>query len=297
MATTVVSLPLPLPAESNPSEARKRRREILSSQRNLVTASPDPSPLSLSTVTVVVAEPEGGNKRRRVSDCTGMTSNPLPQVVSPSSPPKKALTGKTKPKKPQMKYDPDVPMTKEEAAAWRREQRRKRNRESAAASRQRQRDRIVELEEEVEVWKAKFEEAMKRIQALDGSVTAQDFEAPVVAEPALSSSPQDAAEGNQVIITTRPSTTTPMAREEEHEEDSSESLFIHSPEALVEEVFRDTTFLISPSHSPRSVSPAGSPVAVSSSSVSSSEEHSSLEEDPSVVVTKLPSSKMISRPA
>ena len=48
-----------------------------------------------------------------------------------------------------MKYDPDVPMTKEEATVWRREQRRKRNRESAAASRQRQRDRIQELEEEV----------------------------------------------------------------------------------------------------------------------------------------------------
>lgn len=66
-----------------------------------------------------------------------------------------------------MRYEPDVPMTKEEAAIWRREQRRKRNRESAAASRQRQRDRITELEEEVEGWKAKFDAAMQRLAQLE----------------------------------------------------------------------------------------------------------------------------------
>ena len=33
-------------------------------------------------------------------------------------------------KKPQMRYDPSEPMTKEAAAVWRREQRRKRNRDS-----------------------------------------------------------------------------------------------------------------------------------------------------------------------
>lgn len=66
-----------------------------------------------------------------------------------------------------MRYDPDVPMTKEEAAAWRKEQRRKRNRESAAASRQRQRDRITELEQEVTEWKSKYEEALARIEKLE----------------------------------------------------------------------------------------------------------------------------------
>jgi len=65
-----------------------------------------------------------------------------------------------------MKYDPDIPMTKEEAAVWRREQRRKRNRESAAASRQRQRDRIAELEVEVDDWKEKYDEIMNKIHAL-----------------------------------------------------------------------------------------------------------------------------------
>merc|ERR1711937_864577 len=76
-------------------------------------------------------------------------------------------TSPSKPKKPQMRYDPDVPMTKEEAAAWRKEQRRKRNRESAAASRQRQRDRISELEQEVAEWKSKYEEALARIELLE----------------------------------------------------------------------------------------------------------------------------------
>jgi len=73
----------------------------------------------------------------------------------------------SKTKRPQMRYEPDVPMTKEEAAIWRREQRRKRNRESAAASRQRQRDRITELEEEVEGWKTKFDVAMQRLAQLE----------------------------------------------------------------------------------------------------------------------------------
>jgi len=66
-------------------------------------------------------------------------------------------------KKPQMRYDPSVPMTKEAAAVWRREQRRKRNRDSAAASRQRQRNRITELEDEVSEWKKKYDDAMLQI--------------------------------------------------------------------------------------------------------------------------------------
>lgn len=41
--------------------------------------------------------------------------------------------------------------------------RRVRNRESAAASRRKVRDRIEELEEEVGVWKLRYEEAMRRL--------------------------------------------------------------------------------------------------------------------------------------
>lgn len=87
---------------------------------------------------------------------------------------------KLSPKKPQMKYDPEVPMTKTEAAQWRREQRRKRNRESAAASRQRQRDRIQELELEVDGWKDKYQEILRQIECLE-----QDKEPAVISTPFL----------------------------------------------------------------------------------------------------------------
>jgi len=76
-------------------------------------------------------------------------------------------------KKPQMRYDPSVPMTKEAAAVWRREQRRKRNRDSAAASRQRQRNRISELEDEVAEWKIKFDNAMAQLAEQEMSLKHQ----------------------------------------------------------------------------------------------------------------------------
>lgn len=140
----------PLPIASSPdlivssadptAEARKRRREILATHRFVL----DDAGL----------EDDRAFKKFK-SDVDSDTSS---------------VSSKTKAKKPQMKYDPDVPMSKEEAAAWRREQRRKRNRESAAASRQRQRDRIVELEGEVEVWKAKYEDVLARIHELESVV-------------------------------------------------------------------------------------------------------------------------------
>lgn len=90
-----------------------------------------------------------------------------PRKVSESEITSTTATSSKRAKKPQMRYEPDVPMTKEQAAAWRREQRRKRNRESAAASRQRQRDRIAELEEEVEGWKQKYHSAFLRLEELE----------------------------------------------------------------------------------------------------------------------------------
>lgn len=73
--------------------------------------------------------------------------------------------------KPQMRYDPKVPMSKQEAAAWRREQRRVRNRESAALSRQKTRDRIVELETELKAWQKKYVDAMSRVHMLEQQQT------------------------------------------------------------------------------------------------------------------------------
>jgi hypothetical protein len=111
----------------------------------------------------VVTEEITSQKRRKISHEVSEESD-----SSDAKPRKKVAKKKAAAiKKPQMKYDPDVPMTKEEAAAWRREQRRKRNRESAAASRQRQRDRIEELEIVLDDWKSKFDGVMKRIQKLE----------------------------------------------------------------------------------------------------------------------------------
>ena len=145
--TAAVSMPISLPQLPDATaEARKRRREILVSQRTTI--------LDMTTavsVNTVIADPL--TKRRKVE-------------AAPAT--KVAAAAAAKPaKKPQMKYDPDVPMSKEEAAAWRREQRRKRNRESAAASRQRQRDRITELEGEVGDWKLKVEAILDRIKKLE----------------------------------------------------------------------------------------------------------------------------------
>jgi len=66
----------------------------------------------------------------------------------------------------QIRYDPEIPMTKAEASAWRREQRRLRNRESAAASRQKTRERITELEIELSEWKSKFADLEKKYSVL-----------------------------------------------------------------------------------------------------------------------------------
>jgi hypothetical protein len=153
--TAAVVAPLPVPAaadlvllDSSTVEARKRRREILSSQRSLAPETVSSASMSESVPTA---------KKRRVSTDESLDSD----VES-----KTTVTSKGG-KKPQMKYDPDVPMTKDDAAAWRREQRRKRNRESAAASRQRQRDRIAELEIEVGDWKDKYDEMMSKIRKLE----------------------------------------------------------------------------------------------------------------------------------
>jgi len=61
-------------------------------------------------------------------------------------------------------------MTKEQLTAWRREMRRVRNRESAAASRRKVRDRIDELEDEVAVWKKRYQEVLARL----GQATGED---------------------------------------------------------------------------------------------------------------------------
>ncbi|GAX27509.1 hypothetical protein FisN_23Hh023 [Fistulifera solaris] len=68
------------------------------------------------------------------------------------------------------RYVPEVPMTKAELSAWRKEARRVRNRESAAASRQKTRSRIEELEGEVDKLQEKYLQALQRIADLENGV-------------------------------------------------------------------------------------------------------------------------------
>jgi len=124
---------------------------------------------------------ESARKRRRVSDDVlipdEITSNIAEDSsVVPAASPIVTVRRTKGAKRPQMKYDPSVPMSKEETSVWRREQRRKRNRESAAACRRRQRDRISELEVEVNNWRAKFDEALNKLKDLEGEEAVAHFE-------------------------------------------------------------------------------------------------------------------------
>jgi hypothetical protein len=69
--------------------------------------------------------------------------------------------------KKQARYEPVVPMSKEELSEWRKEARRVRNRESAAASRRKTRERIDELEGHVHVLETKYAKALERIAELE----------------------------------------------------------------------------------------------------------------------------------
>ena len=57
----------------------------------------------------------------------------------------------------QVRYSPDVPMTEEELASWRRDQRRIRNRDSAATTRRKTRELISELQNAADQWRKKYE--------------------------------------------------------------------------------------------------------------------------------------------
>ena len=109
-----------------------------------------------------ITDPSTARKRRKeILTSSRQNANKRPKSNEEEGPDSKAKT------KYQNRYDPEVPMTKEEAAEWRREARRKRNRESAAASRNKVRNRIAELEEEVEDWETKYNDLFQRIGALE----------------------------------------------------------------------------------------------------------------------------------
>ena len=195
--------PITQPSMSDaPSGARKRRRQILQSRQHktdlMITTSSSgnicssyiemPEAKKLCTEVSLSSDCDASVSSSASGPATDMDTSPVPSTVL--SAPRKVShcddfessvdpsDDNSKTKKPQMRYEPDVPMTKEEAAVWRREQRRKRNRESAAASRQRQRDRITELEVEVDDWKVKFQTALDRLQKLESLYGSSETSSP-----------------------------------------------------------------------------------------------------------------------
>ena len=137
--------------------ARKRRIEMRNKQRSV---SEDEAA-------------DGGScadrKRPRFENDDSASSVLLVDPVT--SKPKPHVTGIKK----HSRYDPGVPMNREELKAWRKEARRVRNRESAAASRKKNRERIDELESEVDVLKSKYAAALQLIVDLEAGVVNDSF--------------------------------------------------------------------------------------------------------------------------
>lgn len=182
------------PMSNDPAEARKRRKEIIQSQRsenelvaNVAAALASSGAATASStvngasakIAIIGAGTEEGTNTTTINDGGDGSEKKPPKkrkvATGDSASRKKNVsgadeTGKTK--KTQIRYDPDVPMSKDQLAAWRREARRVRNRESAAASRQRIRNRISELEDEVGEWKAKYTQALQRLEALENCISA-----------------------------------------------------------------------------------------------------------------------------
>ena len=125
-------------SEDDPALARKRRIQLRASAR---TEEEGDQPSKRSRIEAIDDWSESEGERRKPS-----------------------LRGIKK----QARYEPGVPMTREELAVWRKEARRVRNRESAAASRQKTRERIEQLEAQVSELQDRYEKALQRIAELEG---------------------------------------------------------------------------------------------------------------------------------
>ena len=146
----------------DPAEARKRRKAIITSQRQESESNEQNAAAAQPSAAQPSAAQEPSASASITSDASDDDNN------DPSGPSIKRDIDESEEtdKKTQIRYDPEVPMSKEQLAVWRREARRVRNRESAAASRQRIRSRITELEDEIEGWKSKYSQAMERLDQL-----------------------------------------------------------------------------------------------------------------------------------
>ena len=122
---------------------------------------------------------ENPSKRVRVSDSETDGNNTTDDERPAGGLPEDVTSMVEEKKKPHItgikrstRYDPGVPMTRDELTAWRKEARRVRNRESAAASRRRTRQRIDELEEQVDELQNKYSAALKKIVELEAAAAA-----------------------------------------------------------------------------------------------------------------------------
>merc|ERR1719183_951510 len=104
-------------------------------------------------------------------------------------------------KRPQLKYDPSIPMTKDETSAWRREQRRERNRASAAACRTRQRNRM-----------AKLEEALGRLRGMDAGAASEVEEAIVLQDSKEAAKTEDGGFRPDAVVSSAPVVTVKQER-------------------------------------------------------------------------------------
>lgn len=154
-AATLTSVPNPIDSRQEPSQG------IVKSEQ-----PPQLPPVATSTATSS-SQPPKKRQRESKKNKQSETASAAKATASNNNNNNAASSDSDTAKKTQIQYNPDVPMTKEQLTAWRREMRRVRNRESAAASRRKVRDRIEELEEEVEVWKKRYEEVMRRLQGGD----------------------------------------------------------------------------------------------------------------------------------
>mmetsp|Transcript_19236 Transcript_19236/g.28458 ORF Transcript_19236/g.28458 Transcript_19236/m.28458 type:complete len:165 (-) Transcript_19236:726-1220(-) len=154
---------------SDPAAARRRRKEIMQSLR-AETAKKDEA-IEIEALPPKKRKVSGKSKKEKPCDDSDEADEVITTeqaaMAAGGTAKKTTVTTADGKKKTQIRYDPEVPMSKDQLAAWRREARRVRNRESAAASRQRIRDRINELEGEVDTWKERYAQAVDRLAHLE----------------------------------------------------------------------------------------------------------------------------------
>jgi len=158
--------------ETSRAAARKRRMEKIQSSKGTIIASDQGGKASIGS------QPLKKRGRKISEDQPFIGDNSDDGNLNDSLSSQEAAGAKkellTKTGKLLNSYAPNLPkeqldnMSKEQLAAWRKEARRVRNRESAAASRRKIKTRIDELQEEVAMWKAKYEEAKRKLNEKTG---------------------------------------------------------------------------------------------------------------------------------